>query len=371
MISRPELERLAALKSDDGILSVYIKIDPQLAYARQQPLAGFRSAYAALLRTAGADQKAILEREKPKIESFLGPWEQKGRALVIFSSTPAGIWEVLNLNVALPTWVAAGPGADTAVLTRLLDEYPRMAVVLLDGEQVRVYLGEQRQVEREAELQGDIPGRHDQGGWSQARYQRHIEFHREQLLKEVVEEVRKLFYAQPFDRLILVGVDETVNELRDLLPVPLQRRVIGHFHADFKQENDESILRRAGELRTQIERQEEIALVDSIVDAAEAGGRGAIGLEPTIRAVFDGRVETLAVADGVTAPGSLCTQCGYFSSETFDTCPACGGPAEAVPDIVDQAAEQAFLKGAKVNTVFADAAEKLIARGGLGAVLRY
>lgn len=371
MLSRSELERLAALKSDEGILSVYIRIDPNLGYDRGQVSAAFKGATKRFLRTADDRSRQIFEREKNRVQKHLDNSATKGRALVIFTSEPAGIWEVLNLDVALPTAILANRTTYTAMLTRLLDEYPRMAVALLDGEEARIYLGEQRERTKDAEITSDIPGRHEQGGWAQARYQRHIEFHHARHLKKVADALKDVYYTKPFDRLVLVGVDSAIDELREMLPDPIATRLIGHFGIDFKQHSDDDILQRASELRTDTLRREEVALVQQIADAAGAGGKGLVGLEDTIRAIHDGRVEILARVAGITAQGSACENCEYFSSEPFGKCPVCDGPAEQLEDIAGFAAEQAFLKGAKVNTVLDEAGGMLTARGGLGAILRY
>lgn len=371
MLSRSELERLAALKSDDGILSVYIKVDPNLGYDRTQASAAFKGATKRFLRTADDRARQILEREKDRVQKHLDTWSPKGRALVIFTCEPTDIWEVLNLDVALPTTLLANRTTYTAMLARLLDEYPRMAVALLDGDEARIYLGEQRQREKDAEISSDIPGWHEQGGWAQARYQRHIEFHHARHLKKVASELKDIYYAKPFGRLVLVGVDSAVEELRGMLPDPIATRLIGHFGIDFKQHSDDEILQRAGELRTDTLRKEEAALVRQIVDASSSGGKGVVGLEDTIRAIHDGRVEILTRVAGIAAEGSACENCEYFSSETFEKCPVCEGPAEQLEDVAGFAAEQAFLKGAPINTVLDDAAEMLTAHGGLGAVLRY
>lgn len=371
MLSRSELERLAALKSDDGILSVYIRIDPNLGYDRTQASAAFKGASKRFLRTADDRSRQTFEREKDRVQKHLDTGSPKGRALVIFTSAPAEIWEVLNLDVALPTALIANRTTYTAMLARLLDEYPRMAVALLDGEEARIYLGEQRERQKDAEITSDIPGWHEQGGWAQARYQRHIEFHHARHLKKVATELKDIYYAKPFDRLVLVGVDSAVDELRSMLPDAIAARLIGHFGADFKQHSDDEILQRAGELRTETLRREEIALVRQIADAVGSGGKGVVGIEDTIRAIHDGRVDILACVVGLTAQGSACESCEYFSSEPFEKCPVCGGPTEQLEDVAGFAAEQAFLKGAAINTVFDDAAAMLKAHGGFGAVLRY
>lgn len=371
MLTRSELERLAGLKSDDGILSVYLKIDPTLGYDRNQAISNFKGAAKHFLRGSDDRAKEIYERERDRILQHLDAWTPKGRCLVIFSSTPAGIWEELNLDIALPTYVLANRTTHTAILGRLLDEYPRMAVVLLDGEHARIYLGEQRQQEAGAEITSDIPGWHDQGGWSQARYQRHIEFHHERHLKKVADQLKDIYYSKPFDRLVLVGVTEAVDELREMLSDPIARRFIGSFGADFKQQTDDEILQKAGELRTEALRREEVELVQKIVNAAQAGGKGVVGIEDTLRMIYEGRTEILARIAGITSEGSVCEECDYASSERFEKCPVCSGPAEQVEDVLGYAVEQAFLKGATINTIMDDASEMLTAHGGLGAVLRY
>jgi peptide chain release factor subunit 1 len=371
MISRLELERLAALESEHGILSVYLKIDPALGYDRGQATSKFKGASKRFSRTADPRAYEIFEREENRVRKYVDSWVPKGRTLTIFSCTPSNIWEAVNVDVALSTSVSASRTTHTTMLSRLLDEYPRMAVVLLDGERARIYLGEQREREQDAAIRSNVPGSHSQGGWSQARFQRHIEFQQSRHLKKVVEELHRISNSKPFDRIVLVGVDEAVDEFRAMLSDPLSRRVIGHFGADFKQESDDDIMKRASQLRTSVLRRAETELVDRIVDAAESGGKGSTGFEDTIRAAQDGRVEVLAIVDGEHSAGSVCEDCDFLSSGEFKRCPVCEGPAEQLSDVAGYAAEQAFLRGAHVNTVFEEASAKLLKHGGIGAVLRY
>jgi peptide subunit release factor 1 (eRF1) len=112
-------------------------------------------------------------------------------------------------------------------------------------------------------------------------------------------------------------------------------------------------------------------LVKRIVDNADAGGRGAIGLEDTLEAVAEGKVDTLAVAEGIAAEGAACPKCDYFAAKPFRKCPVCSATAEPIDDIVDYAVERAVLSGGHVRVVRGKAREWLLARGAVGAVLRY
>jgi peptide chain release factor subunit 1 len=371
MISRRDIEHLAQLHSDEGILSAYIKIDPRLGYDRRQPEAKFKGALSLCARTADAKSLAVLEREKAPVLNFLRSWGQQGRGLVIFSSRPAAIWQTYALDVLVPSYVAVDNAPQTSILARVIDEYPRMAVVLLDGGDARIYLSEQGVDKLRMRQDDELPGRHDQGGWSQARYQRHVDFHHSLHLKAVVDRLEDLYYAQPFSRLVLVGVQAAVDEVAGLLPDPIRRRVIGSFSIDFKTTTDDAALERARRTAEEDEQSADMALVQQIVDNAAAGGKGVVGIDPTLELVVEGRVQTMAVAEGVTKEGSLCPNCGYLSAVKVDLCPVCSSPAQQVPDIIEAAVERAFVDGVDVNIIFGSAREALLANGGVGALLRY
>lgn len=372
MITREELDRLAAKHSDSGIVSVYIKVDPQLAYERGQPAMKFKDAYSRARRDADERTLAILEREHDRILSFLKGWTQTGRGLVIFASQPDNLWEVRLLDVVAPSYVTVANEPDTQLLIQILDAMPRMAVLVLDGGDARLYVGEQGAVDEVSRHSEELPSRHAQGGWSQARFQRHVDFHHSKVLREMADQVTSLFYKKAFDRLVLVGVGSATNELEAKLSGPIRQRVIGHLPADFKTENDSHILNRAAELAQDQERSTEVALVVQIANLADARGKGVLGLDDTLLALFEGNVDTLVVADGLTREGSLCLNCDYFSEHHFAQCPNCSSAdREDLNDIVGHTVEYAYLKGSHVNIVFGTASEMLQARGGIGALLRY
>ena len=372
MISHKELERLANLRSDEGILSVYLKIDPRLGYDRGQPVAKFKGALSRFQRTAADDdQLAVAEREKDRVLSFLEQGLPRGRSLAIFSSQPSDIWEVVPLDVMVPTSVSVDTTTHTSLLMQVLDEHPRFVVAVVQRDRATIYTSQQRTADKEAEIESAVPGHHGQGGWAQARFQRHIEFHVERHLKKVVDEIEELFYERPFNRLVVGGSEEAVNELIGMLPEPLTRRVVGTFPVDLKHQTEEEVLDQARQVLREEERRSEKDLIKQIVSSAESGGRGVTGIEPTISAVSEGRVHVLAVADGVTTGGFACQRCDYLSAQEFARCPVCGGDGEPIPDVIERAMEKAYSTGARVEIVFGEAREWLLARGGLGAVLRY
>ncbi len=95
------------------------------------------------------------------------------------------------------------------------------------------------------------------------------------------------------------------------------------------------------------------------------------GVTDTLQAVQEGRVDTLVVSDGLTLEGTACGKCDYLSAEAFAACPRCSGPGAAIPDVIDRAIERALLADGHVEVIIGEARERLLDRGGLGALLRY
>ena len=276
MISREEIEHLAQLKSDSGIVSAYIGIRPRLMYKRKHPVTLAKGAFARAERKLHEGSwKEALAREGEKIVDFLNGWDVRGRGLVIFSSQPAGIWEVLTLEVPVPTVVDIDRTTKTGVLTRLLDEHPRLAVALIQRDEAKIYVSEQRISDQAAEVMSHVPGQHDQGGWAQARFERHIEFHMAEHLTKVVDELNQLDRARPFKWLVIGSTEKMAGEFLGMVPDAVARKVIGTFAVDFKHESEKEILERARKAYEEHERRTEFQLVHQVADLNRAAARKA------------------------------------------------------------------------------------------------
>jgi peptide subunit release factor 1 (eRF1) len=101
----------------------------------------------------------------------------------------------------------------------------------------------------------------------------------------------------------------------------------------------------------------------------EAMGRGQAveGIRQTLRAVSDGQVRMLLVGERCAGPGIRCETSGRLVLPD-EECKGEGNPMP-LPDVVDEAVEDALRKGASVLTLPASASEELL--DGIGAFLRY
>ncbi|HJS75548.1 MAG TPA: Vms1/Ankzf1 family peptidyl-tRNA hydrolase, partial [Vicinamibacteria bacterium] len=233
-----------------------------MLYERDIALTTFKSAWKRFERRESSERwKEAGRRERGRIESFLSEWSPVTRGIAIFACEPAGVWEAIPLAVPLTTHLSVDSGTWTRPLAMLLDESPRLVACVVQRDKATLYLSQQREAELKAKVESDVPGRHDQGGWSQARFARHREFLVGQHLDGVVDALVELDERAPFDRLILGGTSEITSEIERRLPTPLRSRLIDRIPVDVKHESPEDILEKARASNENAERREEKSLV--------------------------------------------------------------------------------------------------------------
>lgn len=373
MIAYETLQSLEKTRHSDGIVSLYLRIDPRQTSRPDYLSSEFKELFTRFMdnKTMLERHRQALERERESIQRHLDRWTPRGRGLVIFTCQPAGLWETFEVEDPVPTLLAVEETPRIQVLQQLMKEYPRFVVVTVHRDQAAIYTSERRTADKRAEYESIVQGWHSQGGWSQSRFQRHIEYQVHEHLKKVVDDLERMYYTENFHHLAIGGPEPTVKDLIRMLPEPIIHRLIGTFPIDAKHDTEDAIMNKARDLMRQYEEESEKEMIDHLASEARDGGHGVIGLKETIPSIVQGRVQTLIVAEGASHKGAQCDRCDYFADEPFEHCPMCGGAGHPVEDIIDRAAEKAFLAGAHVETVMGEGRFWLLAKGGLGAILRY
>ena len=111
-------------------------------------------------------------------------------------------------------------------LARVLDQYPRYAVLVADTHRSRIVVVAANNVETTEQVTGTKTRRHKMGGWSQARYQRHIENYHQQHAKEVAETLTRLVRDEGIGAIVIAGDNVAVPLVRDELPKDIAARVV-------------------------------------------------------------------------------------------------------------------------------------------------
>ena len=118
---------------------------------------------------------------------------------------------------------------------------------------------------------------------------------------------------------------------------------------------------------TAAERQHEVELVEELRQRTAADHGGVVGLEPTLAALAERRVETLLVSEGFTAPGARCPSCGWLGPD-LRQCPQCGTTNVEIDNIVEFAVTEATAQHASVEFCRGTELDNF---GRIGAIARY
>jgi peptide chain release factor subunit 1 len=372
MLKHDEIERLAEFDARTSrVLSVYLDLDPSAQVRRAYRIAFEDLVKGARLRQDDAAMPQFAD-EVARVQTFLETEPPRGKGLAVFTCAPHVLWRAEFLTVRTPNHLVFEPRPDVAPLLRVMDEYEQYAVALVDKIRARlftVFMGEIE--ESEALRDTDAVGRTDQGGWSQARYQRHHEAHVYSHLKTVAQRLADLHRRRHFERLILAGPGEAATELRRVLPRMLARRVVALIAADIDA-RVRDILDKTLAVERVIEREDEERLLRQLVEHAGPGGRSVLGVRPTLTALWADLVQTLVVAQGARGEGSECPNCERLDPGSVERCPTCDSTMRHVHDVFHRAAQRAVERAGRAEVVYGDAERRLMQLGGgLGALLRH
>ncbi|MCL4459183.1 MAG: hypothetical protein M1136_10415 [Chloroflexi bacterium] len=372
MIKIGDLKELLKMRSaDQPVLSVYLDVARAINERR-----AYRLVFKDLLKSLRKNIKdrklrKALREEAARVNSFLDlEYTQQGQGLAIFSCSPKDFWRVYHLPVSIPNDVHFTLQPYVSPLVELIDEYERYGVVLVDKEKARLFVIYLGQIEEQEEVFDLVPGKHKQGGWSQANYQRHHEAHVHWHLKHVAQALVEYYKGKPFDRLIIGAANEVASELPHLLPKELADRISGIFAVPITASATD-ILQETLAIEQEIERQQEERLVENLITCASKVGPGALGLDDTLFLLQEGRVRQLLIADGYIASGYECLRCGNLIAQTVSRCPLCRGKIERTDGLIEKAVEMALAKDSEVEIVKGKAKDRLLTHGGIGALLRF
>jgi peptide chain release factor subunit 1 len=290
------------------------------------------------------------------------------RGIALFSSSEAGLWEEIRVVRPVKDRAAVADQPYIMPLEALVETYESFCTVLVDREKARLFLAHVGSILEQSEVFDDVPGRHDQGGWSQSRFQRHVDDHVSRHLKHVAEVLLQFLKRSGFDHLILAGPEEAVAEFERVLHDYLAQRVVARISLPMTASTAE-VLARSLEIEERLEEEKERRIVERLRAEAAAGRQAVMGFPGVIEALNDGRVDTLVVPFGLESKGRRCVNCGRLAIDG-KRCVTCGGKLEIVPDVVETAVAAALRQSARVETVSFAGPEALDGER-IGALLRY
>jgi len=369
---RDQLRSLAELRLDRPVvLSLYLNLDPsQFATppARKTAVRSLVDEGERRLREGNGlshDDKLALQASLQRAASFLeNDLPSDGaHGVAVFASEPPDLFEALKLPRSVPSRVAIGHSPVVGPLARLARR-ERWCVALVNRRDARILRGSPDGLRELEQIHDTVFGQHDQGGWSQARYQRGIEKEKDDHLKNTGEALMRHFKRQPFEKLIVGGPREVVTDFEQKLHHYLRERLAGRIEVDVDHSNADQVLDAARPLIEKLEHGREREVLERL------GERGACGLEDVLPPLNERRVELLILDEqfgGVT--GVQCLLCGWLGLEG-GTCPADGSELVTLDDLTEAMIELSVQQSADLLAVHHERSA-LEAYGGAAALLRF
>ena len=368
------LRELAGFRTEKGCaISLYLNLDPSEVPTPGDAQTRMNALLAEAEKTDRSqlahDARQGLKQDFERIARwFDDEFEREGlQGLAIFAAGLDNFWSILELPAAVPDNVRVNRDFYVAPLVPLVARSDGTLVAVVGREQGTLYRLRAGRLEEIADESDEVPGHHDQGGWSQARYQRHIDKLVQEHLKGVADELERSRQRMQAPRIVLVAAEDMRSEFMDTLSNEAREAVVGAVAAEAHASPAE-LLETVTPVLTQAEAKDEADTLARWREEAGRNARAASGWADTLEAASDGRVEVLLFREGSDRAAHRCPACGRASLDG-GSCPLDGTTLEPVDAGLDLAVHQTLAHGGVVRAIRHQ--EDLGPVDGLAALLRY
>jgi peptide chain release factor subunit 1 len=372
-VTTDTLRDLAGFRAANGCaLSIYVDLDPSTVPTIPDVETKFNAILTEAEKSAddgpprGRECRVAVRDDLQRVRAW---WDNEfvrdgARGVAIFASGADGFFRALPLAEGAGDTVHVGSSLHIAPLARSLDRDGAL-VAVVSRERGHVYRFDGGRLEEIADESEEQPGQHDQGGWAQARYQRHIDHLVQQHLKSVGGELDRRLRGGGL-QLVVVGPEEMRGDFEGALSHEAREAIVGWTTAEAHAGPNE-LLEVVRPLLDEARARADQEALERFEQLHGRGERSASGWKQVLDAASDARVDVLLVEEGAQARAWECPQCARASADG-GSCPLDGTKLEERDDAVDLALHQTLANGGSVVRVGSGA---LGDAKGIAALLRF
>lgn len=319
----------------------------------------------------GSPERASFDKDVERINSYLeDEVRPSANGVAIFACAGAGdFFEAIQLDAPIENnrlFVYDQP--HLYPLARLVDQYPRYAVLVANTNSARVFVFGRGAKLDSKEVKNKKTNRTKVGGWSQMRYQRHLANYHLHHAKEVIEVLEQAVREDKAEHVILAGDDVIIPLLREQMPPQLAAKVIDVVSLDINTPEHE-IFQTSMEALRDHDSQTDAEKVSKLLDEYRGNGLAVVGVANTLTALSNGQADDLLIS---AAPGEIKYDEGKVKEVLAAYAAAEGEVGIDVSEprlVADELVKRAQASAATVT--FIEDASLLADVGGVGATLRY
>jgi peptide chain release factor subunit 1 len=371
-----EARRLIQHRGEHRVISLYLDLDPErfaTGPARASQIRSLLDEGNRIVDTLdglGHEDKVALREDLKRIDAFLSSPDApfKGaRSLALFCSGPDELFEVIQLARPVPARVVIEPIPHVEPMIVALQSR-QWLVALINRRTARLLAGSPERLSEQERREDNVRGQAEIGGWSQANYERSAEEEALNHLRAVADTVNRRWRAERFDRVALGGPQEVVARFEEMLSDEVRSHLVPEkVDVDITSATESQVRAAVEAIVVEDERRGEAEALERLSDALGTG-RGVTGIEDTLQALNERRVQLLLLSPSFDGRGRRCPTCGMLVGEDTRRCPADGTNTDEVEDIREAAVEAAIAQDAEILVMRHHDEEP---RHGIAAVLRF
>ncbi|GBD46622.1 hypothetical protein HRbin41_01451 [bacterium HR41] len=299
------------------------------------------------------EQRLSLRDDIARIEEAVARELPEPPALAIFACSGAGLFE----RVRLPGRVRDRAVVDKSLWLRpllaQLDAFHRYCVVVLDRRRAELWELFAGEFKPTAELDAEHLRKRDFAGWyglEEHRVRNRAEQLAHRHFRAVAEELEQVVRLRDIELLLVGGQEHEVRQFVRFLSPRLRARVAATFAVDLDNVDPRKLQQAAEEAARRYEEREERELVERVLAEAARGNGAVAGLDACLWAGSVGAIGLLVVDGSGSAAGVRCPSCGWLG-RAGERCPLCDTATVAVPDVLDDLAEEVIAQQGTVEHI--------------------
>ena len=246
---------------------------------------------------AHTERRESFDRDAERIREYLENIKPSSNGVAIFACAGANdFFEASEFDVPFDEdyfFVFNKP--HIFPLARLIEQNPMYAVVSADTNAARIFVFKRGHIIEKEEIENFKTNRTEQGGWSQMRFQRHIENFHLHHAKEVVEELDKIVRDDNIKRIVLAGDEKVIIPLlKEQMPEFLTEKLVGTLRLNIDTPEKE-LMEEAEKAIHQHDTLADKEKIDHLMEQNYEDGLGVTGVEKTLAALANGQVQELYI----------------------------------------------------------------------------
>ncbi len=309
-------------------------------------------------------EQDTIDRDLQRIREYLDDSTHlpMGRGIAIFACEPLGLFEAVPLPHVFRSRLVVDRSPSVRELVALHDEFGLVHCAVGDRTSARFFRVTAFGVQ---ELTGRSPGATTRAtkfhgtrtgaghggsvaGAGEHNFNRRMQKEKDRHYADVAERLLDLSQSEGARGVVIGGNGSDANALIPHLHPYVRKDLLGTTKLNPKSATPPEVMDAVLTVRRESERDWEAQHIDKLNDGLGTGW-AVTGVEETLRALSIGQVRTLLVDPTAALGGFRCKDSGRLTI-VEGTCKDEGG-AQGVPDIIDEAIEEALHQGCHVNVI--------------------